>query len=223
MSGLGDQVVTRCASCDYAITSRRFAVPRDCPICHQPLDPESAQRSKDDEEVTHETASVFASKHVAAPARTPSRPAASAAPLPFTSPLSTPVQVRPIHAAAARGAFEAGVAPNVLGRYRDGYRAARTTVLLGTSVKVAGALLGLAVALALSVLGSSSGEGSTVGLEGVGLGTFFGVSTFAVFFVLGVLVSSLGQLRKAALDSAVNSSPFLTNEERAEVMSLGLK
>ena len=115
MSGLGDQVVTRCASCDYAITSRRFAVPRDCPICRQPLDPGSAQRSKDDEEVTHETASVFASKLVAAPAQTPSRPA-YAAPLPFTSPLSTPVQVRPIHAAAPRGAFEAGVAPKVLGR-----------------------------------------------------------------------------------------------------------
>jgi hypothetical protein len=219
MSGLGDQVVIRCASCDYAITSRRYAVPRDCPICRQPLDPESAQRSKDDEEVTHETASVFASKHVAAPARTPSRPA-SAAPLPFTSPLFTPVQVRPIHATTPRGAFEAGVAPKVLGRYRDGYRAARTTVVLGTLIKVAGALLGLAVALGLSVLGSSSGEGSTVGLEGLGLGLFFGVSTFAVFFVLGVLVSSLGQLRKAALDAAVNSSPFLTNEERAEVMSL---
>lgn len=217
MSGLGDQVVTRCASCDYAITSRRFAVPRDCPICRQPLGPESARRSKDDEEVTLETGSVFASKLVAAPA--PSRPL-SAAPLPFTSTSAKPAQVKPIQAAAPRGAFEADVAPKVLGRYMDGYRAARTTVLIGTLIKVAGALLGLAVTVVLSVLGSSSGEGSTVGFEGLGLGLFLGVSTFAVFFALGVLVSSLGQLRNAALDAAVNSSPFLTNEERAEVMSL---
>lgn len=353
MSGLGDEVVTRCASCGYALTSRRYAVPQACPICRAQLGTDSAPTPQDardethahqDDEVTHETASLFAS--AAAPARAPeteppsstsvapspeesspsfgevtnvtppatvtspldagelwsefgeqpprpappsnaerapraeskppdaptssrrassqssssppasSQPAPStarppnsfpqssplglsaaadaprpapaparaqkthAAPAPFSIPNAAPAQVQRLDAPRARGAFEEGVAPKVLGRYRDGYRAARMTVVLGIVIRVLGALLGLAVMLILSVLGSSSGEGSRVGFEGLGLGLFFGFTIFAVFFVLGVLVSSLGQLRKASLDAAVNSSPFLTNEERAEVMSL---
>src|SRR5919107_2020374 len=47
MSGLGDEVVTRCASCGYALTARRYAVPRDCPICRAPLDPESDSPPRD--------------------------------------------------------------------------------------------------------------------------------------------------------------------------------
>lgn len=343
MSGLGDEVVTRCASCGYALTSRRYAVPQGCPICRALLDADSAQMQQDardethaheDEELTHATASSFApaatpasapetelpsstpdasspeessplfgevtnvtppatvtspldagelwsefgeqpprpappsnsapapraeskppgahassqssssqsssSSHAPSPAASPARPpnsfpqssllglsAASSSPprahdahAPFSTPNAAPAQVQKLHEHAARGTFEEGVAPKVLGRYRDGYRAARTNVLLGILIRVLGALLGLAVLVILSVLGSSSGDGSGVGLEGLGLGLFFGFTTFAVFFVLGVLVSSLGQLRSAALDAAVNSSPFLTNEERAEVMSL---
>lgn len=351
MSGLGDEVVTRCASCGYALTSRRYAVPQGCPICRALLDPNSAPAQQDardethaheDEELTHATASSFASAATPAsapetepssssstsdastseessplfgevtnvtppatvtspldagelwsefgeqpprpapppnakpepraeskpsdapasskpapsppkpspepppappPARTPNsfpqssllglsaaadapRPAPSSPPrahdahAPFSTPNAAPAQVQKLHEPVARGAFEEGVAPKVSGRYRDGYRAARTNVLLGILIRVLGALLGLAVLVILSVLGSSSGDGSRVGLEGLGLGLFFGLTTFVVFFVLGVLVSSLGQLRSASLDAAVNTSPFLTNEERAEVMSL---
>ena len=41
-----------------------------------------------------------------------------------------------------------------------------------------------------------------------------------LLFVLGTLVAAQGQILKAALDSAVNSSPFLNDPDRAEIMSL---
>lgn len=157
-----------------------------------------------------------------APASKPAQtPPTVAAPLPFTPPLAPPARVQPINATHARGKFEEGVAPSVMSRYRDGYRVARTTVMLGTLIKILGALLGLLVgfgAFALAV--NTLGQGSRGGFMGLALGLFWGGATFAFFFVLGVILSSFGQLKKAALDSAVNSSPFLTNEERAEVMSL---
>ena len=42
----------------------------------------------------------------------------------------------------------------------------------------------------------------------------------AVFFVIGIMVAAQGQLLRATLDTAVHSSPFLTDDLRASVMSL---
>jgi hypothetical protein len=39
-------------------------------------------------------------------------------------------------------------------------------------------------------------------------------------YALGVLVSAHGQVLKASLDEAVHTSPFLTDADRASVMSL---
>ncbi len=128
--------------------------------------------------------------------------------------------MQPISAPNARGAFEAGVAPKVLSRYTDAYRVARTTVVLGTLIKVLGVLLGLLIGFGAFALVNSLGQGPRGGVVGLLLGLFLGGGAFALFFVLGLILSSFGQLKKAALDSAVNSSPFLTNEERAQVMSL---
>jgi hypothetical protein len=133
---------------------------------------------------------------------------------------ASPAQVQPIPTPSARGAFEAGVAPRVLSRYRDGYRIARTAVVLGRLIQVLGVLLGLLIVVgALAAMGALRQE-PRGGIVELLLGLFLGGGAFGLFFVLGVILSSLGQLKKAALDSAVNSSPFLTNEERAEVMSL---
>jgi len=41
-----------------------------------------------------------------------------------------------------------------------------------------------------------------------------------LFYLLGVLVAAHGQVLQATLDSAVNSSPFLTDADKAEIMSL---
>jgi hypothetical protein len=42
----------------------------------------------------------------------------------------------------------------------------------------------------------------------------------AFFFVAGTLVSGVAQVQKATIDSAVYTSTFLTNSDRAEIMSL---
>jgi len=39
-------------------------------------------------------------------------------------------------------------------------------------------------------------------------------------WALGVLVSAQGELLKANIDQAVNTSPFLVDEQRAQIMSL---
>jgi hypothetical protein len=46
------------------------------------------------------------------------------------------------------------------------------------------------------------------------------VSVGVPLFVLGVLVSAVGQILAATLDTAVTSSPFLTKDQMAQVMSL---
>jgi len=94
-------------------------------------------------------------------------------------------------------------------RYVDGYRVANAVSSFGQIIKVAGCVLGLLVFIGLGdALKSPSAR--------VLLGLFVG----ALFFVVGTFVAAQGQLLKATLDSAVHSSPFLTDDLRAEIMSL---
>ena len=41
------------------------------------------------------------------------------------------------------------------------------------------------------------------------------------FYVAGVMVSAQGQLLQATLDTAVNSSPLLDDEQKAQILALG--
>ena len=128
---------------------------------------------------------------------------------------------QPVGAAGARGSLEERVSPEVVGRYADAYRVARATVLIGNLIKVFGVLLGLTFGGGLFALVATQGRlfGAT-GAVGFFAGLTVGGGIFAFFFVLGVVISAQGQLTRATLDGAVNSSPFLSNEERAEAMSL---
>jgi hypothetical protein len=92
----------------------------------------------------------------------------------------------------------------VISRYVDAYRIAGITVGFGTGIKVAGGALGLAM------LFLRLGE----------LGFVLAVLVAAVFFSFGVLLAAHGQVLSATLDTAVASSPFLTDEQRAIAMSL---
>jgi len=93
-------------------------------------------------------------------------------------------------------------------RYLDGYRVANSVDGFGQFIKIGGFVLGLLVwaGVAQAV---SGGAGFVVGLM-----------VAAVFFVIGVIVAAHGQLLKATLDTAVHSSPFLSNDNRAAIMSL---
>lgn len=94
-------------------------------------------------------------------------------------------------------------------RYLDGYRVANSVNAFGQFIKIGGPVLGLVV---------WAGVAQAVG-AGAG-GFVFGLMVAAIFFVIGVFVAAHGQLLKATLDTAVHSSPFLTNDLRAAVMSL---
>ena len=126
---------------------------------------------------------------------------------------------------APSNADESSEAKSLNKRYRDAYRVARTTTGIGSMIKGVGALLGILIffgAFALAagqrhVYGVRGGEIQVISLI---VAAIFGGTVWLVFFIWGVLVSAQGQILKASLDGAVNGSPFLTNEQRATIMSL---
>jgi len=111
------------------------------------------------------------------------------------------------------------VVSTLMGRYRDAYLVARATNGFGGLIK------GIAIVIAalLLLIGFLfMGEGH-LGDATFALGVITIVSGIVAgvgFYIVGVLVAAQGQILKASLDSAVNNSPFLTNEHKAKIMSL---
>ncbi len=93
-------------------------------------------------------------------------------------------------------------------RYQNSYRAAGTACRLGTVSKVIGVIAGTFVWL--------GGVQSSLGAVAAGLG----VLVIAFFWIIGTLVSAVGENLKASLDTAVYTSTFLNNAQRAKIMSL---
>ena len=90
---------------------------------------------------------------------------------------------------------------------------------VGRSIKVVGGLLaGILGISTMFLVPQIRDEQQKIALLVVGAITAGLVG--ALFFILGVLVSAQGQLLKASVDGAVNNSPFLTNEQRAKIMSI---
>jgi len=99
-------------------------------------------------------------------------------------------------------------------RYRDAYLEASAIIGFGGFVKGIGIILGIMIlALALS---AGISAGISVGLFGVVIA--FVVSV--LFYVLGLIISAAGQIVLSTLDIAINTSEFLTRDQRASVMSL---
>jgi hypothetical protein len=104
-------------------------------------------------------------------------------------------------------------------RYKDAYLVARFVNGFGSLIKgigIVAAILSILVGIILVVNGSLGDAVFAMGIVLIFFGLLMGI--FSYFF--GVLVSAQGQILKASLDGAVNSSPFLTNEHRVEIMSL---
>lgn len=104
-------------------------------------------------------------------------------------------------------------------RYTDAYAVSRTVIGLGSTVKVFGYVIGGAIAL-LGLVSASQAQ-SSLGAVAVLSGFFSGAATAASLFVAGVLVSALGQILAATLDTAVNTSPLLSQDEMRQIMSVG--
>ncbi len=104
-------------------------------------------------------------------------------------------------------------------RYRDAYRIANATVAIGAVLKLlAFCAGGLALILSMTrVTSAIANLGTASGLPlliGIAAALILGVPLYA----LGILVSAHGQVLKATLDTAVNTSPFLENDQKAKII-----
>ena len=103
-------------------------------------------------------------------------------------------------------------------RYKEGYTIARLTGLIGILVQLGAVVLAVAL-IGGGIYGASQMSQSPgtppqmsigVAIAGALLGVIFG----GLFFLLGILISAQGQLILATLDTAVNSTPSLSDEEK---------
>ncbi len=117
-----------------------------------------------------------------------------------------------------------------MSRYQNGYRVARSVGGLGHICQAVGLLAGILVVL-FGVMGSETlmrPNPTMVGLanyqtqHNVYLVSiiFLGAVVAFVGWVIGVLLAGYGEHLNATVDSAVNSSPFLSNSQRAQLMRL---
>jgi len=111
---------------------------------------------------------------------------------------------------------------NVNDRYEDAYLHARGLVQAGDLIQTVGWTLGVllfcgAIFAAHTVMKPLTPAADWLPPARLAIGA---IMTVFFFWLVGVLVCAGGQLLKASLDSAVNSSPFLSDAQRAKVMSL---
>jgi hypothetical protein len=97
-------------------------------------------------------------------------------------------------------------------RYRDAYSVAEATVGWGTLLKVLGLIAGLVIA----VLGLVAAP--NLGIGGVAASIVIAVAIAGTMYALGIAVAAQGQIIRAILDTAVNTSPLLTDEQKQAVI-----
>lgn len=115
-----------------------------------------------------------------------------------------------------------GAAWNALAdRYSDGYRVASAAVGIGQLLKgLAIVAVGAGLILAMSGVTSGIANDGPANLMRLGLGLGAAIIPASFLYALGVLVAAHGQVLKATLDTAVNTSPFLDDDQKARVLTL---
>jgi hypothetical protein len=99
-------------------------------------------------------------------------------------------------------------------RYRDGYLAAGSMVLMGTIVKFLSLAMGAVIIIAAAA--GAHDAGSLVVAAGVVTGAILGLLGFAA----GVLISAQGQIMQSTIDTAVNTSPLIDAAEKARLIGV---
>lgn len=142
--------------------------------------------------------------------------------------------------ASSEASFQVAHSQKLQKRYRDAYRQARLVVTIGSIIKVIGIAFALMV-VGLVALAAHSGNSEIGGMSNpfqsrtseartsgsaiaatlpALLPALAGLLVGGTIYFFGLMISAQGQILKAGIDSAVNGSPFLTNEAKARVMSL---
>lgn len=107
-------------------------------------------------------------------------------------------------------------------RYADAYRAASGVIALGITMKIVAAIVAAIMGIpptvvAVQWVSNTSAEliQRLVMLAGIAIALVPG----ALIFIIGVIIAALGQILRATIDTAVNTSTLLTAEQRAELMN----
>lgn len=101
-------------------------------------------------------------------------------------------------------------------RYQDAYHVANVIVIVGSICKAIGFILGGLLAFGGIYLYSNANGFNVDGIIGV-IATISGIFLSLLFFILGTLICAVGEINRATLDTAVNTSTFLSNEDRARI------
>jgi hypothetical protein len=99
-------------------------------------------------------------------------------------------------------------------RYKDGYHVSTVIVTAGNAIKILGGIVAGIIAVASIIAASQSSAAVAVG------GILVAIAYGLLFYLSGMLVGAQGQILKATLDTAVNTSPSLTEIQRARIMSI---
>lgn len=133
-----------------------------------------------------------------------------------------PEQQQPVSAGAKGGVDFVRM---LKGRYWDAYKEAHAVIGIGKIVKgvaifvfSAGILLGLGLITNHKNSGYSNRSNPAEEIFGLAL-LIVGVLVGIALFILGILVKSNGQIQLAELDTAVNSSRHLTDDDVKELLS----
>jgi hypothetical protein len=106
-------------------------------------------------------------------------------------------------------------------RYSDAYLVAKVMIGIGETIKMLGIVLAAIILLGIvgfmSLIGNASGS---IFITALLIGGIYAVSIGCIFYVIGIIVSAQGQVLTATLDSTVGSSPFLTDNLKAKIMSI---
>jgi hypothetical protein len=112
--------------------------------------------------------------------------------------------------------YSSSLVSALIRRYSDAYVVARTIDGFGLTIKTIGFVIAALLTLTSLWIASRGAMGAAFGAIGVA----FAAAIAVVLFVLGTLTSVQGQVLKASLDTAVNTSEFLNDGDRARIMSL---
>lgn len=107
---------------------------------------------------------------------------------------------------------------SLIKKYGDAYRIGRGLTKLGRLAKGLALLLGVLTFLAALLLASANyppGLGTTTTVL---VGLLMSILVAVPAFLLGALVNALGQILIATLDTAINTSPFLDNTQKSQIM-----
>lgn len=105
----------------------------------------------------------------------------------------------------------------VVKRYTDAYRVASAIITLGSIAKTLGIVFGLLIGVGGVFVAMNSGGRDSSGVAAIAVAAIF---LILIFGIIGIVISSVGQLLRATLDTAVHSSPFLGESEKARAMGL---